>query len=55
MTPDEALAAIESVTAAQILDLSRRLFHDEGLRLAVVAPAGKGRALERTLRIPAPR
>lgn len=55
MTPDEALAAIEAVTAAQIVDLAGRLFRDEGLRLAVVAPAGKGRALGRSLRIPAPR
>ena len=55
MTPDEALAAIEAVTATQVADLAGRLFFDEGLRLAVVAPAGKGRALERTLRIPAPR
>jgi len=29
-----------------------RLFREEGLRLAVVAPAGKGRGLERTLRMP---
>lgn len=55
MTPDEALAAIEAVTAAQVADLAGRLFRDDGLRLAVVAPAGKGRALDRTLRIPAPR
>jgi len=55
MTPDEALAAIEAVTAEQVADLAGRLFHEEGLRLALVAPAGKGRALERTLRIPAPR
>ncbi len=47
MTPDEALAAIEAVTAEQVADLAGRLFHDEGLRLAVVAPAGKGRALAR--------
>ena len=54
MTPDEALAAIRAVTADQVRDLAGRLFEDDGLRLAVVAPAGKGRALERTLRIPAP-
>jgi predicted Zn-dependent peptidase len=53
MTPDEALAAIRAVTASDVQDLAGRLFFDEGLRLAVVAPAGKGRALERTLRIPA--
>jgi predicted Zn-dependent peptidase len=55
MTPDEALAEIEAVTAEQVMDLAGRLFHDDGLRLAVVAPAGKGRALVRALRIPAPR
>ena len=55
MTPDEALEAIDAVTADEITALAGRLFHDEGLRLAVVAPAGKGRSLERTLRIPAPR
>jgi predicted Zn-dependent peptidase len=55
MTPDEALAAIEAVTPDEVAVLADRLFHDEGLRLAVVAPAGKGRALERTLRIPASR
>ncbi len=54
MTPDEALAAIEAVTADEVAGLAGRLFHDDGLRLAVVAPAGKGRSLERTLRIPAP-
>ncbi len=55
MTPDEALAEIEAVTAEQVMDLAGRLFHDDGLRLALVAPAGKGRALVRALRIPAPR
>jgi predicted Zn-dependent peptidase len=52
MTPDEALAAIEAVTVADVRALAGRLFHDDALRLAVVAPAGKGRALESTLRIP---
>src|ERR1035437_7101251 len=55
MTPDEALAAIDAVTIAEVRALATRLFHDEALRLAVVAPAGKGRALESTLRIRAPR
>jgi predicted Zn-dependent peptidase len=55
MSPDEALAEIDAVTADDVAALAGRLFHDDGLRLAVVAPAGKGRALERTLRIPAPR
>jgi predicted Zn-dependent peptidase len=52
MTPDEALAAIEGVTVAEVRTLARLLFRDEALRLAVVAPAGKGRALESTLRLP---
>jgi predicted Zn-dependent peptidase len=52
MTPDEALTAIEAVRAEDVMSLAGRLFHDDGLRLAVVAPAGKGRALEHTLRIP---
>ena len=55
MTPDEALAAINRVTAEEVGALARQLFHDDGLRLAVVAPAGKGRALERTLRLPTAR
>src|SRR5664280_2960892 len=52
---DEALAAIDAVTIADVRALATRLFHDEALRLAVVAPAGKGRALESTLRIRASR
>jgi predicted Zn-dependent peptidase len=55
MSPDEALAEIEAVTAEDVVALAGRLFRDDGLRLAVVAPGGKGRVLERTLRIPAPR
>ena len=55
MTPDEALAAINSVTIADVRSLAGRLFRDDALRLAVVAPAGKGRALESTLPIPARR
>jgi predicted Zn-dependent peptidase len=52
MTPDEALEAIREVTADDVRALAGRLFREDGLRLAVVAPAGKGRALERTLRLP---
>jgi hypothetical protein len=43
------------VTIADVRALATRLFHDEALRLAVVAPPGKGRALESTLTIRAPR
>ena len=52
LTPDEALAAIEAVSVADVRALAGRLFHDDALRLAVVAPAGKGRALESILRLP---
>jgi predicted Zn-dependent peptidase len=52
MTPDEALAAIAAVTVAEVRTLAGLLFRDEALRLAVVAPAGKGRALESSLRLP---
>jgi len=54
-TPDEALAAIAAVEADEVRDLAGRLFHDEALRLALVAPAGRGRGLERALRIPGTR
>ncbi len=53
MTPDEALAAIDAVTTAEVRALAVRLFVDAGLRLAVVAPAGRGRRLETALRLPA--
>ncbi len=53
LTPEQALAAIDAVTAADVRRLAGRLFVDEALRLAVVAPAGKGRALEPALRLPA--
>ncbi len=54
-TPDEALEAIRAVAAEDVQALAGRLFRDDLLRLAVVAPAGKGRNLERTLRIAGPR
>lgn len=54
-TPDEALAAIRAVGADEVRALAGRLFRDDLLRLAVVAPAGKGRGLERTLRLPGSR
>ena len=53
LTPEQALAAIDAVTAADVRRLAGTLFVDEALRLAVVAPAGKGRALEPALRLPA--
>jgi predicted Zn-dependent peptidase len=51
LTPDEALEAIHGVTPAQVHRLAGQLFHDDRLRLAVVAPAGRARNLERVLRL----
>jgi predicted Zn-dependent peptidase len=53
LTLDEALAAIDAVTAADVERLARELFRDEGLRLSVVAPARGLRGLEPHLRLPA--
>jgi predicted Zn-dependent peptidase len=50
---DEALEAVEAVSADEVARLARELFRDEGLRLAVVAPARYLRGLERRLRLPA--
>jgi predicted Zn-dependent peptidase len=50
---DEALAAVAAVSADDIQRLAGELFRDEGLRLAVVAPARHLRGLERRLRLPA--
>ena len=52
LTPEQALAAIDAVSAADVRGLAGRLFVDEALRLAIVAPAGKGRGLEPALRLP---
>ena len=49
---DEALAAIVAVTAVDVARVARQLFRDDALRLAVVAPAGHGRDLDRLLRLP---
>jgi predicted Zn-dependent peptidase len=53
MTLDEALAAVEAVGADDVQALARRLLVDDGLRLAVVAPARHLRGLERRMRLPA--
>ncbi len=50
---DEALAEIESVDADGVRALACRLFVDEGLRLAAVAPARYLRGLDSRLRLPA--
>jgi len=53
LTVEEALARIEAVDAAAVQALAGRLFTDESLRMAVVAPARYLRGLERRLRLPA--
>lgn len=53
LTVDEALAAIDAVTAEDVRALADRLFRDDALRLAAVAPARYLRGLERHLRLPA--
>ena len=52
LTLDEALEAVESVDGDAIQRMAGELFHDEGLRMAVVAPRKSGRRLERALRLP---
>ena len=52
LTLDEALAAIEAVTAEDIARVAGDLIRDDGLRLAAVAPARYLRGLERHLRLP---
>ncbi len=53
LTLDDALAEIDAVTAADVRRVAGELFRDERLRLAVVAPPRRGRALEKRLRLPA--
>ena len=50
---DEALAEIEAVDAEGVRGLANRLFVEDGLRLAAVAPARHLRGLESRLRLPA--
>jgi hypothetical protein len=53
LTLDDALAALEGVSADMIQELAGRLFRDPGLCLAVVAPHGtKAPDLEPALRLP---
>lgn len=53
MTIDEAMAAVDAVDGPAIRSLAERLFRDELLRMAVVAPARHLRGLERHLRLAA--
>ncbi len=52
LTLDEALDEVTAVTAEAVQELAGRLFTDEALRLAVVAPARHLRGLEPRLRLP---
>jgi predicted Zn-dependent peptidase len=52
LTIAEALAAVDAIDAAMVQDLAVRLFRDEVLRLAVVAPARHLRGLEPSLHLP---
>jgi predicted Zn-dependent peptidase len=52
LTIDEALAAIDAVTADDILRVAGNLVRDEGLRLAAVAPARYLRGIDRHMRLP---
>jgi predicted Zn-dependent peptidase len=52
-TLDEALAAVEAVRAEDVQRLAGELFRDDGLRMAVVAPARHLRGLDTHLRLPA--
>ena len=51
-TLDEALEAVEAVRRRGDPALAGELFHDEALRMAVVAPAKHLRGLEPHLRLP---
>jgi predicted Zn-dependent peptidase len=53
LSVDEALAAIDAVTAEDILRVAGDLVRDDGLRLAAVAPARYLRGIDRHLMLPA--
>jgi len=53
LTLDEALEAVEAVSAEDVQRVASELIHDEALRLAVVAPPRRGTRLDRRLRLPA--
>ena len=52
LTLDDALAEIDAVTADDVRRLAGELFTDDRLRVAVVAPPRRGRALEKRLHLP---
>ncbi|HUQ44957.1 MAG TPA: pitrilysin family protein [Candidatus Limnocylindria bacterium] len=53
LTLDEALAAVERVTVADVTRLAGQLFRDDVLRLSVVAPGRSLKGLDGHLRLPA--
>jgi predicted Zn-dependent peptidase len=53
LTLDEALAAVDRVTAADLTRLAGQLFRNDALRLAVVAPGRSLRGLDKHLQLPA--
>jgi predicted Zn-dependent peptidase len=52
LSVDEAIAALDRVTPADIQAVAGRLIDDAGLSLAVIGPRGRTRDLERALRLP---
>ncbi len=52
LTLEEALAAVDAVDPPAVQRLAGRLFHDDAMRLAAVAPARYLRGLEPRLRLP---
>jgi predicted Zn-dependent peptidase len=52
LTPDEALAELAEVTPDMIQSLAQRLFRDDRLCLAVIAPARTTSRLEQALHLP---
>jgi predicted Zn-dependent peptidase len=52
LTLEEALAAVDAVDANAVQGLATRLFRDDAMRLAAVAPARYLRGLEPRLRLP---
>jgi predicted Zn-dependent peptidase len=48
-SPDEANAAMEAVTAAEVQEVAREIFTDEALRLAVCGPFDKKEELEKLM------
>jgi predicted Zn-dependent peptidase len=52
LTVEEALGRIEVVTAEDIVRVAARLFREDALRMAVVAPPGVGEGLDERLRLP---